>query len=87
MKIDIDFLWWLRNVMFYRDDAREELMEAGADRGLAVYLTLSDAFRDGDVVEFLHHLHETDETIYNNYLATRRKQYDQIVQNKINQPS
>lgn len=48
----MDFLWWMRMVAFFRDDARENLKELGVDWGVSFALTTCEGFIEADVVKF-----------------------------------
>lgn len=50
---DIEFLWWLKRILFFRGDFVRLLEEFKVPKDEAVIVTFSDAFRNSDIVEFV----------------------------------
>lgn len=75
--MDIDFLWWVRNVFFFPGDAMKALMVHGIEESEARFLIVfNEAFKQADVVAFFYRLNEMHPEVAHAILLNLKATYD-----------
>jgi hypothetical protein len=78
MNMDIDFLWWLRSVIFFSDITEKLLLKHGMSPGTTFWLIRSERFREHDVIAFLHLMRDYEPEVYDSVITEFRTNYDRI---------
>lgn len=76
---NIKFLWWVRNILFFRDDTMKALINCGMLDSDAWITVRSEPFIQHDVVSFFWFLDKTNPEVGKALFTNLQTTYDKLI--------